>query len=70
MKSLLVFSGGMDSATLLYELLASGDDVECLSVNYNQRHKKELNMASRLCDELGVRLDTCSIVTGKQAMTS
>tara|TARA_R110002051_G_scaffold24381_1_gene60583 strand:+ start:11280 stop:11948 length:669 start_codon:yes stop_codon:yes gene_type:complete len=63
MKTLLVFSGGMDSATLLYDLLALGDHVECLSVNYNQRHKKELDIAFRLCDDLGVRLDTLDLTS-------
>lgn len=54
MKTILVFSGGMDSTTLLYELRAFGDEILCLSFNYGQRHKKELNCAKNICRELKV----------------
>lgn len=54
MKTILILSGGMDSATLLWFLKARGDDVKCLSVDYGQRHKKELVCAKALCDRLGV----------------
>ncbi|MBI4995004.1 7-cyano-7-deazaguanine synthase QueC [Candidatus Peregrinibacteria bacterium] len=49
MKTVLVYSGGMDSTTLLYKLLAQGDRVLCLSFNYGQRHKKELRSAEKIC---------------------
>jgi len=49
MKTVLILSGGMDSATLLWFLLARGDDVRCLSINYGQRHSKELGFAAHLC---------------------
>ncbi|PJC37506.1 7-cyano-7-deazaguanine synthase QueC [Candidatus Peregrinibacteria bacterium CG_4_9_14_0_2_um_filter_53_11] len=54
MKTLLIYSGGMDSTTLLYKLLADGDEVRCISFDYGQRHKKELEYARRICEELGV----------------
>lgn len=57
MRTLLIFSGGMDSATLLYDLLAAGDDVECLSVDYKQRHNRELESAAKICRRLRVNLD-------------
>lgn len=57
MKSLIVYSGGLDSTTLLYHLRAEGKDVHALSVNYGQRHGVELRFASALCDELGVPWD-------------
>lgn len=41
-KTVLCFSGGLDSTVLLYHLLNLGYDVCCLSVNYGQRHKLEL----------------------------
>lgn len=47
----------MDSATLLYDLVTHGDTVEAISVNYKQRHSKELNCAEWLCRDLGVRFD-------------
>ena len=54
MKSLVVHSGGMDSTVLLYQLLQAGDEVKALSINYGQRHSRELEAASALCTELGV----------------
>lgn len=52
MKTVLVFSGGMDSTTLLYKLLKDGDKVLCLSFDYGQRHKKELKCAKNICEKL------------------
>jgi 7-cyano-7-deazaguanine synthase len=61
MKTLVVFSGGMDSATLLYYLLDRGDSVEAIGVNYKQRHDKELICAAKLCHALGVRFDVLDL---------
>jgi len=55
MKTVLVYSGGMDSTTLLYKLLDEGDEVMCLSFDYGQRHKKEIAAARRICEELRVK---------------
>jgi 7-cyano-7-deazaguanine synthase len=57
MKVLLILSGGMDSATLLYELLSYGHQVECIGVNYSQRHSKELGCAAQLCKDLDVKFE-------------
>ena len=54
MKSICVLSGGMDSTTLLYHLLEKGDEVKCISFDYGQRHKKELEYASKTCKKLNV----------------
>ncbi len=54
MKSVIIHSGGLDSTVLLYHLRALGHQVEALSVNYGQRHKKELQFAARTCAELGI----------------
>lgn len=61
MKTVLILSGGMDSATLLYDLLAYGDTVEAIGVNYKQRHGKELACAAELCRGLGVRFDVLDL---------
>ena len=61
MKTVLILSGGMDSATLLYDLLASGDSVEAIGVNYKQRHGKELDYANTLCRDIGVRFDVLDL---------
>jgi len=44
----------MDSTVLLYQLLQAGDEVKALSINYGQRHSRELEAARALCTELGV----------------
>ena len=54
MKSLVVHSGGMDSTVLLHKLVQEGDEVKALSVNYGQRHSRELEAAHALCTEFGV----------------
>jgi 7-cyano-7-deazaguanine synthase len=54
-KAVVVFSGGLDSTTLLYHLRAEGWEAKALSVNYGQRHlRRESASAARICDRLGV----------------
>lgn len=54
MKTVIVLSGGMDSVTLLYELLKEGKEVKAISFNYGQRHARELLSARDTCFKLGV----------------
>ncbi|PTX91851.1 7-cyano-7-deazaguanine synthase QueC [Verrucomicrobia bacterium LW23] len=54
MNTVAVYSGGMDSTVLLYHLLEDGHQVRALSVNYGQKHSKELKHAASICAELGV----------------
>ena len=54
MKSVVVHSGGMDSTVLLYKLAAEGDEVKALSIDYGQRHAKEIDCARALSEGLGV----------------
>jgi 7-cyano-7-deazaguanine synthase len=54
MKTVIVLSGGMDSTTLLYKLLAEGKEVKAISFNYGQRHSRELLQAAKTCEALGV----------------
>lgn len=54
-STVLIYSGGLDSTILLYDLLESGYDVKALSVDYGQRHKKELQYAKNLCERLNVK---------------
>ncbi len=53
-KTILIYSGGMDSTVLLYLLLSQGFTVECLSVDYGQKHKKELKCAKSICKKLSL----------------
>lgn len=54
MKCILIYSGGLDSTVLLYHLRAAGHTVCALSIDYGQRHRKELTQAKAICDRLGV----------------
>lgn len=53
-KAVVIFSGGMDSFTVLNKAIIDGIEVYALSFNYGQRHKKELDYAARACKNLGV----------------
>jgi 7-cyano-7-deazaguanine synthase len=55
MKSIVIHSGGLDSTVLLCALLHDGREVQALSIDYGQRHRRELNAAGRICKELKVR---------------
>ena len=54
MKSIVVHSGGMDSSVLLYQLVQNGDEVKTISIDYGQRHKKEILQAKKMADSLGI----------------
>jgi 7-cyano-7-deazaguanine synthase len=56
MKAIMLLSGGLDSAVLLYHLLERGYYVRCLTVNYGQRHWRELAAAEKLVRRL-LRVD-------------
>ena len=52
--TVLVYSGGIDSTTLLYLLLSEGYRVKALGIDYGQRHRKELVAAGKICKNLDV----------------
>lgn len=54
MKTVLIYSGGLDSTVLLYHLLHQGQSVSALSVNYGQRHACELKQAATICAAINV----------------
>lgn len=53
-KIVVIYSGGMDSFTLLNDALSQGKQVYALSFNYGQKHSKELHYAQKVCDELAI----------------
>ncbi|MBU1235049.1 MAG: 7-cyano-7-deazaguanine synthase QueC [Proteobacteria bacterium] len=53
-KAVIICSGGMDSTTLLYDILNKGYEVFVLSFDYGQKHKVELNLISKTCLKLGI----------------
>jgi len=74
-KRVIIYSGGMDSFTLLNLYLSRGIEVQALSFDYGQKHKKELRFAKNVCEDLKVPhkiIDLSSInqLFGKSALTS
>lgn len=73
MKAIVLLSGGLDSATTLAIARSEGHDCYCLSIDYGQRHRAELDAAVRVAHALGaashkvVRIDLGSI--GGSALT-
>lgn len=53
-SAVVVFSGGQDSTTCLLWARKNYKKVYAVSFDYNQRHRKELECAKSICDELGV----------------
>ena len=72
-RAVVLLSGGMDSATALAIALHEGFEVTALSVDYGQRHRKELEAARKVARHFGVKdhrlvtLDLTSI--GGSALT-
>lgn len=54
MDVVLIYSGGLDSTVLLYHLRAAGHGVRSLSIDYGQRHRRELAAAADICRGLRV----------------
>jgi 7-cyano-7-deazaguanine synthase len=53
--AVVLLSGGLDSATVLAIARNEGYDCHCLSVDYGQRHRAELQVAARIAQALGAR---------------
>jgi 7-cyano-7-deazaguanine synthase len=54
-RAIVLLSGGLDSATSLAIARDTGFDCYCLSLDYGQRHRIELEAARRVAQALGAR---------------
>ncbi len=63
MKALVLFSGGVDSTTCLAMAIDKygKENVTALSVYYGQKHKKELEAASKIAKYYGVELNSIDL---------
>jgi 7-cyano-7-deazaguanine synthase len=52
MKALVLFSGGLDSTVLASQLKAEGAETRLLSIDYGQRHARELKRAEQIAQAL------------------
>lgn len=50
-KVVVVYSGGMDSRTVLQKAMHEGHDVHLLTMDYGQRHWVEVNMAAQVASK-------------------
>jgi 7-cyano-7-deazaguanine synthase len=60
-KAVAIVSGGMDSVTLAYLLASEGFSLHLLSVNYGQRHLKELEYAKLCAERLDAKFDVVDL---------
>lgn len=54
-RAVVVFSGGQDSTTCLIQALQQYDEVHCVTFDYGQRHRAEIDVARELSHALGAR---------------
>ena len=54
--AVVLLSGGLDSATTLAMARAAGHDCHCLSIDYGQRHRSELDAAARVARAQGAKV--------------
>ena len=55
MKTVVIFSGGPDSATVAYHAKSQGDNVYAITFNYGQIASKETLHAKMIADKLGIK---------------
>ncbi|MFC3285160.1 7-cyano-7-deazaguanine synthase QueC [Litchfieldella rifensis] len=53
-RAVVIYSGGMDSFTVLHRARREGYALHVLSFDYGQRHSRELDVAAHVCKRLGV----------------
>jgi len=54
-RAVVLLSGGLDSTTVLGQVIAEGWEAYALSFDYGQRHQEELERAMDIADALGAR---------------
>ena len=61
MKAVVLFSGGLDSTVLVSHLLSKGAEVRLLSIDYGQRHAKELAHGDALARHMNLARKSLSL---------
>jgi len=55
-KAVILFSGGLDSTVCLYWAMNKGYKCEVLTINYGQRHKREIQSARKIAEKVNVKM--------------
>jgi len=55
-RAVVLLSGGLDSSTCLAVALSKGREICALTVDYGQRHRKEVEAAKRIAKHFGVKI--------------
>jgi 7-cyano-7-deazaguanine synthase len=53
-RAVIILSGGLDSTTLLYDLISQKIEVHAVTFDYGQKHRKEISCSKRICRKLKV----------------
>jgi len=53
-KALVLFSGGLDSTTMLAMVKSNGYEITALTINYNQRHVSEIDFSKKSLSQLQI----------------
>ena len=53
-KALVLFSGGLDSTTMLAMVKSDGYEITALTINYNQRHVSEIDFSKKSLSQLQI----------------
>ncbi|SDV06772.1 7-cyano-7-deazaguanine synthase QueC [Pseudomonas mucidolens] len=69
-KAVIVFSGGQDSTTCLIHALPIYDEIHCITFDYGQRHRAEIEISQQLSKKLGVAVHKVLDVSLLNALAS
>lgn len=69
-RAVVLLSGGLDSTTLFYRLASEGYALHGLSVDYGQRHRKEMEFARRTAARLGAAYDIVDLTSVTHLLTT
>lgn len=69
-RALVLLSGGLDSTTLFHRLHAEGFQLHGLSIDYGQRHRREIDFARRTADHLGATYDVVDLTSVTHLLTT
>jgi len=69
-KAVVIFSGGLDSTTLLFWVQRAGFLAFPITFLYGQKHKKEVECARRICDKLGLTHEVVDLTVLQKLLKS